>query len=117
MTLPLESAVDALWRAISPAGGVSVTYSQGATTITATAVPGTTRIEAENIDGAIRTDKVQDFIFNASALLGLLPARGDTIAWGSRLFEVVQPAGGRQYAYSDQYQRLIRVHTKEIYAG
>lgn len=117
MTLPFEKAVDALWQAVRPAGGVDVTYTQGATTITATAVPGNTRIEATNIDGAVRTDKAQDFIFLASDLLGLLPARGDTIAWGSRLFEVVHPAGGRQYAYSDQYQRMIRVHAKEIYVS
>lgn len=117
MVLPLESAVDALWQALRPAGGVAVTFSQGVTTISATAIPGTTRIEAESIDGAYRTDKIQDFIFKTEDLLGLLPARGDTIAWGTRLFEVIQPAGGRQYSYSDQFQRITRVHTKEIYAS
>lgn len=117
MALPLEKAVDALWQAIKPAGGVDVSYSQGATTVTATAVPGTTRIDSESVDGIVRTDKVQDFIFKASDLLGLVPARGDTIAWDSRTFEVIQPAGTRQYSYSDQWQKVIRVHTKEINAS
>ena len=75
----------ALWSTIRPAAGESVSYSQGATTVTATAVPGSSPIVSETNDGAIRTDKTQDFIFKAADLLGVVPQRGDTITWGSTL--------------------------------
>jgi hypothetical protein len=117
MTLPLETAVDALWQAIRPAAGVSVTYTQGQTTLTVYAVPGSTPIEVQTVDGVVRTDKTQDFVFQVSDLLGVVPQRGDTVVWDDRNFEVIQPAGGRCYSFSDQYQRMIRVHAKEVYGS
>jgi hypothetical protein len=116
MATPFESAASALWATINPAAGVDVVYSQGATTVTATAVPGNSPIISETTDGAIRTDKTQDWIFKAADLLGVVPRRGDTVTWGTRVFEVVQPAGERQYYYSDPYETIIRVHCKEISA-
>ena len=115
MTLPLESAVDSLWSALKPAAGVSVTYTQDSTTLTVYAVPGSTPIESQTIDGVVRSDKTQDFVFKVSDLLGVTPQRGDVITWDSRTFEVIQPAGARCYSFSDQFQRMIRVHTKEVY--
>lgn len=117
MTLPFESAVDVLWQALKPAAGVSVVYTQNETSIAADAIPGSTPIEVQTIDGMVRTDKTQDFLFQTADLLGLVPQRGDQIVWGSRQFEVIQPAGSRCYSFSDQYQRMIRVHTKEVYAS
>lgn len=117
MSTPLENAASALWSALKPAAGESVTYSQGATTVTATALPGSSPIVAETLEGTIRTDKSQDFVFKSADLLGVVPQRGDTIMWGSRKFEVIQPGADRQYYYSDPYQVMIRVHCKEISAS
>jgi hypothetical protein len=117
MTTPLENAASALWSALQPAAGESVAYSQGGTTVTATALPGSSPIVAETLDGTIRTDKSQDFVFKSADLLGLVPQRGDTITWGNRVFEVIQPGGDRQYYFSDPYQYMIRVHCKEISAS
>ena len=116
MTLPIESAVGSLWSALKPAAGASVTYVQDATSFTAYAVPGSTPIEVQTADGAVRTDKTQDFIFKV-ADLEVTPTRTDTITWGSRTCEVVQPGGSRCYSYVDQYETLIRVHTKETSGG
>jgi hypothetical protein len=116
MPLPLQSAVDTLWRATKSAGGVAVTYTQDGTDYSLYAVPGTTVIESQNNDGSIRTEKVQDFIFQVSDM-SITPQRADTITWGTRTFEVVQPDGERCYSYSDQFQRLIRVSTKEVYGS
>jgi hypothetical protein len=116
VAIPLQSAVGALWQALRPAAGVAVTYTQGSTSLSIYAIPGFTEIDEQSEDGAIRTDKVQDFIFQASDLT-VTPSRGDSVTWGSRVFEVVQPTGDRCYSYSDQYQRMIRVHTKEVYGS
>lgn len=116
MTLPLDAAVDALWQAVLPAAGVSVTYTQGATSVTADAVPGSTPFESQTIDGLVRTDRTQDFTFR-TAYFTLTPRRGDVIVWGDRKFEVIQPAGNRCYTYLDTYERLIRVYAKEINAS
>jgi len=117
MASPLESAVAVAWSACNRAGGVSVAYSQGATTITASAVPGVAAIPSETIDGVIRTDNLHDFVFLTEDLMGLVPRRGDRVTWGTRLFEVVAPAGLRQYEFGDPYEITITVHCKEIAAS
>jgi hypothetical protein len=113
MTTPIENTVGALWSTIRLAAGVDVTYSQGATSITAVGIPGSSPIVSETADGAIATSKSQDFLFKAVDLLGVVPRRGDTVTWGTRTFEVVAQDGDRQYYYSDPYQTIIRVHCKE----
>lgn len=116
MTTPFGSALSAVQESIAALAGVSVVYSQGATTVTATAIPGRSDTDLETAEGVIRTDRSNDFIFKASDL-GLVPQRGDTISWGSRLFAVTTPASGRHYEYSDPAQTVIRVHTKQINAS
>lgn len=113
----LQLAADSLWRSLKTAAGVSVTYSQGATTVTAIAVPGNTAMEMQNTEGMVTTERIQDFIFAVADMLGVTPKRNDKITWGTRLFLVVHPAGGRQYDYADPYHTLYRVHTKEINIG
>lgn len=113
----LQLAADSMWRSLKTAAGVSVTYSQGVSTVTATAVPGNTAMEMQNTEGMVTTERIQDFIFAVADLLDLIPKRNDKISWGSRSFLVVHPAGGRQYSYADPYHTLYRVHTKEINVG
>ena len=110
----MQTAAGALWRSLKIAAGVDVTYTQGATTVTATAVPGNTAMEQQTTDGLVTTERIQDFVFLASDLLGLVPRRNDKILWESRLFQVVHPAGGRQYSFADPFHTMYRVHTKEI---
>lgn len=113
----LADAVEfSLWPALKSSAGVEVSYTQDVTTKTLTVVPGRTKTTVETQSGIARSDRLNDFIVEASDL-ALTPNRTDTIVWGTRKFEVMNTSGGRHYDECDQYGRLLRIHTKEVYAS
>ena len=112
MATPLANTVGILHTTLSCVGGESVVYVQGATTVSATALPGSSAIVAETLDGAIVSSKEQTFIFKTSDL-GVTPQQGDTVTWGTRKFDVVQPDGERCYSYVDPYETMVRVFVQE----
>lgn len=113
----LADAVElALWPSLKSAAGISVSYTQGVTTKTVTVVPGRTRTTVETQSGIARSDRLNDWIVESSDL-ALTPQRADTLLWGARKFEVMNTSGGRVYDECDQYGKLLRIHTKEVYAS
>lgn len=113
----LADAVElSLWPSLKATAGISVSYTQGVTTKTVTVVPGRTRTTVETQSGIARSDRLNDWIVEA-ADLALTPLRADTIVWGTRKFEVMNPSGTRVFDNCDQYGKLLRIHTKEVYAS
>lgn len=119
--MSLTAAVDAMFDSLRAAGEVDITYSRGAASVALKAVPAVTVYEAVDNEGVATTYQGRDYIVRASELVlssaKTLPERFDTITEGSRVYEVRQPAGGREYDYTDQYRTLLRIHTVDSDGG
>jgi len=102
--------------------GVSVSYHRGADSVTITAVPATTSMEAIDDAGSMVRLKVRDYLVKAADLVldGIIvePDRGDQIkeVIGSTRFvhEVLGPVGQQHFAWSSIDGSVLRVHTQEF---
>lgn len=117
MPSPFDASVNALWLALKQAGGVTVIYTRrsDSTQKNLIAVRGSTATESDLGDGVVRTDRMFDWILKISDL-GFEPERGDTIKYIDRLYEVMNPTGGK-HVEEQALGTLYRIHTKEVYAG
>jgi len=97
--------------------GESITYSRGDDEVTVTAVIGRSTYEVDSLDGVFTEIAAVDFLVKASDLVldsqEVQPARGDSITWGTRLFEVLGGAVPPSHP-SDPQGQTVRVHTKEV---
>jgi len=76
------------------------------------AVIGTTLFQAEDAYGAVVLTEARDFIVSAEELPEE-PQKGDVIVWNAARYEVMAPAGGPCWRWSDAYRTMRRIHTKE----
>lgn len=115
-----DSASRALFKTLSQAAGVSVSYKRsGGNTISLRAVQGQTQFnETSAIDGETLYMESNDFIFLASDLIDgtstFLPSRGDTITCKGVTYVVLSEGGDAMYKFTDQSKKTIRVHCKGV---
>lgn len=98
----------------------TVVYSRGDLTAEVPATLGRTNAEAQSESGAIQEWASEDFLILAAdlAVFGL-PQPGDQITdtggdGEAFVYEVMSPAGGPPWRYSDPYRRTLRIHTKQV---
>jgi hypothetical protein len=99
-----------------------VVYQRGSDRITVKATVGSTRFESEDTLGRILQSSSRDYLITAADLVfdseQVEPAAGDriieTLAGVDRAFEVMPQAGAPAFAYSDQSNLTLRVHTKYV---
>ena len=118
MATPLQSSIDLLRQTLSSAAGVTIDYTtvSDGSVYSLTAVPGSTATEADFGDGIIRQDRLHDFIVNVRDL-GFEPEPGDTIAYDSRLYEVMQANGLKHFSEVGPYKQMYRIHTRQVSAS
>lgn len=94
--------------------GVDVTIVDGSYTTNVTAlVSGTT---FETSDGMVSTSiETRDYLIQASKFIingaRTTPARGMKITEGSKTYTITEPAGQSAFAYDDENQQILRIHT------
>lgn len=93
---------------------VSITYSDGSNTVTLPAMVSQTVYEQS--DGQSLTRHVyRDYLIQASALIlnsvVTKPVRHHTITEGSKTYKVTSPSGEDVFAYDDENELILRVHT------
>lgn len=93
---------------------VSITYSDGSDSVTVPAMVSQTVYEQS--DGQSLTRHVyRDYLIRAAALIlnGVVatPARYHTITEGSKTYKVTSPSGEDVFAYDDENELILRVHT------
>lgn len=118
MTSLLAKSMGHLANALKRATGITVTYWRGPKSVELTVIPGLTRMEVDNIDGAVTSEVVPDFLIKVIDLVinneQVTPKRHDRIEWNGRMFELFSVGSSREYDYTDQYRTMYRVHTKEV---
>lgn len=118
----LATAVSSLNAALQSAAGVAVTYRRSSDTVAITAIPGSTDFEVVGPDGVVETFESRDWIIDAEDLVlastTVLPVKGDeideTVGSETHTYRVLSPGGGAVYRFSDQYRKVLRVHTKLV---
>lgn len=100
------------------AGGRTVAYTRGATSVTITAVLGRT-LFASNEEGGPRVEfGDRDYLVNVAALAALgfgEPRVGDRVTDAGLTFEVQTPdVGEPAWRYSDPGRTDYRLHTKQV---
>jgi hypothetical protein len=115
--LTVKNAVNALWRGLKSAGGVTVSYrAQGSPDVLVAnldAIPGETRTETAVGEVAVSADRLHDFVVRVQDL-GQEPEIGDLITWDGRDYEVRGDGVSRHYDEIDRHKILYRIHTKEV---
>ncbi len=118
---------NAAWlnRMLGTAGGVAISYTRGATTITITAASGDATVgrEQARVDqgqGFAREWFDRDYLIRVEALADLgEPQAGDLIAemvnGNVRKYKVLRPdAGEKPWRFSDTEETCYRLHTKRV---
>lgn len=108
-----NDAIVAAYKAARSISGVSVVYTQGATSLTLRCVPGQTQFSAETADGYVNYSNSDDFLFLVSELT-VTPRAGDTIVRSGVTYTVLSMGSDAQYRYSDQEKAIIRIHTRKV---
>lgn len=115
----LNSGAAYLSSQLQSAASETVTYTQGNTAATLKATFGSQLLRVTDHQGRVKTERTaRDFIFALAAMTaaGLtLPQRGDkvTISTGE-VFEVTPYDSEAAWRYSDPFETLVRVHTKQV---
>ena len=96
----------------------SVVYSRGNVSVGVQATIGKTAFEVDDGYGMIEKWESRDFLITASDLVlggaAVTPQRGDRIADGGKVYEVLAPGKEDVYRPSDQYGVTWRIHTKQV---
>lgn len=122
MTL-LSRSLTWLKSALATGAGVSITYTRGIGSQTATAWVGRTVFTQQPLQGGgvsvVFGDR--DYLIPVSSLTLTDPAtpkRGDRITevvnGVSQTFEVIAPGGEPPWRYADPSQTIYRIHTKRV---
>lgn len=95
-----------------------ILYSRGTASIAVQATVGKTVFEVDDGYGAVEKWESRDFLITAANLvLGgvvVTPQRGDRIADGGKVYEVLAPGKEDVFRLSDPYGVTLRVHTKQV---
>ncbi len=118
----LAAAVVLHNAALQSAAGVAVTYRRDSSTVDVTAIPGSTDFEIVGPDGVAEQFQSRDWLIEATDLVisstVVLPAKGDeideTVGAETHTYRVLSPGGGAVYRFSDQYRKVLRIHTKLV---
>lgn len=113
-----SGALGVLFDALKGNRSVAVTYARGASSVSLSATLGNSDHDSIDTQGNILSFHSQDFIFPAADLTfgagAVEPAKGDTITYASRTYQVLSVGDGRCFSYMDPYRTGLRVHTKLI---
>ncbi len=114
----LSDAIAGLVTSLKSVGGHTVTYSRGSSSVSLTAVPTQASFEQVDEGGIVRWE-AKDFLIKASDLTfgGELiePKKGDKIKdENDKVFKVLDDGNLPCFRYSDPYQTMLRVHTKQV---
>jgi len=116
MVTPVEAAVSAAFAAQKAVRGESVTYNDGTTSASITAVRGQTTWEPKQspIDGTWIEERSADWLIEASDLSGA-PAAGHTITDESGQKYKVLPFGDAElvFRWHDRGRTVYRVFSKD----
>lgn len=108
------------WLASQLAGSAGRTcgYRRGANTATVTATIGRSQFDAMNQSGITETWESRDYLIRTEELPYGEPVRGDIIIEDvggvSTFYQVTAPRGMPVFHPGDAFQKLIRVHTKQL---
>jgi hypothetical protein len=96
----------------------TVTYTRGEDSVSLAATIGKVPVESTDANGFTIQSEVVDFLITAADLIlddaTVLPEVGDTITYGTKIYEVMNMPGMGHYRYSDSFGKTFRIHTKEI---
>lgn len=111
-----------LLTSLKASAGVTVTYTQGATSGTLTAVVTQDRLRiSDGAGGSFLLHTDASFLVGVDDLAGVgvdEPAEGDTVAHGGDTYEVMPlPGGESAWRYTDSTRTIWRIHTKRITRG
>jgi len=110
----LRDALDALRASEEDCFGEEATYrSADGTRLGVKAVPGRTVFSQRNDYGTFVRVETRDFIIRRECLPAE-PAKGDEIAFGGRVYEVIAPNGEPAWRWSDALETAYRLHTKLV---
>lgn len=120
----LRNGMDWLAAKLKQHAGESVVYSRGADSVAVTATLGKTlmRLDSTQTGGSLMEWTDADFLIAAEDLIlasvAVEPERGDKIRWTkggiTRVFEVLAPGGEPCWRWSDEFQTVMRIHTKQV---
>jgi len=120
MVSPVNAAMQATHAATRSVRGESVTYTRGATTVMVTATRGSSRWDAEQVEGAVNVEeRSEDWLIIATELTeaGITggPTRGDTITdENETIFRVMPPSSTEQvWRWHDRGRTVYRIFSKE----
>lgn len=118
----LQAGVASLLTSLKASAGVTVTYTQGATSGTLTAVVTQDRLRiSDGAGGSFLLHTDASFLVGVDDLAGVgvdEPAEGDTVAHGGDTYEVMPlPGGESAWRYTDSTRTIWRIHTKRITRG
>ena len=122
MARAFDNAVRGLHLATRASRGLTVTYSRDGSAVQVAAIPGQTRITAEDASGLTISARRRDWIIRAADLVldgeVVLPEVGDlvrlTVGDEVQVFEVQRLAGEAHYYAQDDLGQVLRVHTNQI---
>ncbi len=119
----LRKGADWLAGKLQSHAGELVVYRRGVLSVEVTASVGKTLLKLNDGVGGVRMEWTDaDFIIPAALLIlggsAVLPARGDkiirTLKGKVLTYEPMASGGEPPWRWSDGYQTLLRVHTKQV---
>jgi hypothetical protein len=116
----MQEAVTKLAGVFKTSGATVTCQRSNATDFTWQAQPCEPKFETSNEpggallewDGVDFVGPAADYVFGGTPGL---PARGDRLVLGDRVYEVMSPAGLKPYLF-EPYGVLLRVHTRQVQA-
>ncbi|XZE35854.1 hypothetical protein SH501x_001398 [Pirellulaceae bacterium SH501] len=115
----LSSGAGWLARQLNEHTTDSVVYSRGSVSIRLCGTKGRSTFESAMSDGTVMRSEPVDWIFTDDSLCRLLerfdePIDGDRIVADKKIYEVLSPGYEKPWRYADQFDKTLRIHTKEI---
>lgn len=118
----LTAGVAALLTSLKASGGVTVTYTQGATSGTLTAVATQDRLRiSDGAGGSFLLHTDASFLVGVADLEAVgvdEPAEGDRVTHNGDTYEVMPlPGGEPPWRYTDATRVIWRIHTRRVTRG
>jgi hypothetical protein len=117
----LQTGSDWLAGKLKQHASRQVIYQRGGQQVVVQAVIGRKEFESEGAEGRLYVRSNDFLIQRADLVLGgaaVLPERGDRIivnfGSGPVTFEVLPDDGVPPWEYSDEFEKLLRIHTKRV---
>ena len=96
----------------------AVVYNRGSTSLTLSAIRGSSSFEVADDDDIQTTFESRDWIVRAIDFQAMFPPQKyDQIVVGDQAYEILSISNAPHYRYSDEYRTMIRIHTKRIDAS